>query len=85
MASCHCSLVTYFDCTPPQLKEIEEGDMKMADKALEDGLLNQDGLNLSDQEMEDKVSLASDLDSSDLEEVKEREEQINKRKKIQRK
>ncbi|XP_048476711.1 pre-rRNA 2'-O-ribose RNA methyltransferase FTSJ3 [Rhincodon typus] len=68
-----------------KLKEIEQGDMKMADKALEEGLLDQDGINLSDPEMVDNVSLASDLDSSDFEDVKEREQQLNKKKKMPRK
>ncbi|XP_067916278.1 pre-rRNA 2'-O-ribose RNA methyltransferase FTSJ3 [Heterodontus francisci] len=68
-----------------KLKEIEQGDMKVADEALEEGALDQDGINLSDQEINDDVSLASDLDSSDLEDVKQREQQMDRKKKLQRK
>ncbi|XP_078063109.1 LOW QUALITY PROTEIN: pre-rRNA 2'-O-ribose RNA methyltransferase FTSJ3-like, partial [Mustelus asterias] len=68
-----------------KMGEMQRGDMKTADQALEAGLLHQDGINLSDQEMADEVSLASDLDSSDLEEVKERERRAESKKKSLRK
>uniref|UniRef100_UPI00398F36CF pre-rRNA 2'-O-ribose RNA methyltransferase FTSJ3 n=1 Tax=Pristiophorus japonicus TaxID=55135 RepID=UPI00398F36CF len=68
-----------------KLKEIEQGDMRVADKVLVDGALDQDGIYLSDPEACDDVSLASDLDSSDLEDVKERERQMERKKKLQRK
>ncbi|XP_041029808.1 pre-rRNA 2'-O-ribose RNA methyltransferase FTSJ3, partial [Carcharodon carcharias] len=68
-----------------KMTEIEQGDMKMADQALEAGLLDQDGINVSDQEMVDEISLASDLDDSDLQDVLDHEKQLESKRRLQRK
>nr|XP_055074122.1 pre-rRNA 2'-O-ribose RNA methyltransferase FTSJ3 [Misgurnus anguillicaudatus] len=56
------------------LSEITLGDMKGADALLDD---NEEDLYFSDSE-EDRVSLASDLDSDDLEEIEKKEQEIKK-------
>lgn len=57
------------------LADISKGDMQGAD-ALVDG---EEDFHLSDEEdEEDKVSLASDLDEEDLEEVERREKELEK-------
>ena len=59
------------------LADISKGDMQAADD-LEDG---EDELHLSDEEDDeaDKMSLASDLDEDDLEEVQQREKALEKK------
>ncbi|XP_030647566.1 pre-rRNA 2'-O-ribose RNA methyltransferase FTSJ3 isoform X2 [Chanos chanos] len=59
------------------LGEISQGDMKAADTLVdEEG--DEEDLCLSDAES-DQISLASDLDSDDLEEIEEKEKEIKKR------
>lgn len=59
------------------LADISKGDMQVAD-SLRDG---EDDLLLSDEEDDeaDKMSLASDLDEEDLEEVEQREKELEKK------
>ncbi|KAI7790930.1 pre-rRNA 2'-O-ribose RNA methyltransferase FTSJ3 [Triplophysa rosa] len=57
------------------LREITQGDMKGADALVEGG--EEEDLYFSESE-DDRVSLASDLDSDDLEEIEKNEEQIVK-------
>uniref|UniRef100_A0A672JS32 pre-rRNA processing protein FTSJ3 n=1 Tax=Salarias fasciatus TaxID=181472 RepID=A0A672JS32_SALFA len=59
------------------LTDLSKGDMKVAD-TLVDG---EDDLHLSEEEDDeaDEMSLASDLDEDDLNEVKQREEELNKK------
>ncbi|KAG7488092.1 hypothetical protein MATL_G00030780 [Megalops atlanticus] len=57
------------------LWEISQGDMKGADALLQEQEEGEEDLYLSDAES-DRVSLASDLDSDDLEEIKEREKKL---------
>ncbi|XP_065100499.1 pre-rRNA 2'-O-ribose RNA methyltransferase FTSJ3 [Paramisgurnus dabryanus] len=56
------------------LSEITLGDMKAADALVDD---NEEDLYFSDSE-DDRVSLASDLDSDDLEEIEKKEQEIEK-------
>ncbi|XP_039620430.1 pre-rRNA 2'-O-ribose RNA methyltransferase FTSJ3 [Polypterus senegalus] len=62
------------------LGEISRGDMSVADCLLEEGGQEEDDIYLSDQDESDQVSVASDLDSDDLEEINERQNQLNQRK-----
>lgn len=57
------------------LSEITLGDMKAADALVDD---NEEDLYFSDSE-DDRVSLASDLDSDDLEEIEKKEQEIEKK------
>lgn len=59
------------------LADISKGDMKAAD-ALAEG---DDDLHLSEEEDDeaDKMSLASDLDDEDLEEVEQRQKELEKK------
>ncbi|KAA0711944.1 pre-rRNA processing protein FTSJ3 [Triplophysa tibetana] len=57
------------------LSEITRGDMKVADALVEGG--EEDDMYFSESE-DDRVSLASELDSDDLEEIEKNEEQIMK-------
>lgn len=57
------------------LCEITKGDMKAADALVE----GEGDVYLSDDPEDDKMSLASDLDSDDLEEVEEKEKEIEKK------
>ncbi|XP_030041927.1 pre-rRNA 2'-O-ribose RNA methyltransferase FTSJ3 [Microcaecilia unicolor] len=62
------------------LNEITRGDMSSADAVLEEQLQGGE-MYLSDEEpSEDEVSLASDLDEEDLEEIRAREEKLEKEK-----
>lgn len=59
------------------LVDLSKGDMQAADD-LEDG---DDDLHLSDEEDDeaDKISLASDLDDEDMEEVEQRQKELEKK------
>lgn len=66
------------------LGEIARGDMRIADAVLvEGGAGEKDDIYLSDQEEEemedDQVSLASDLDSDDLDEIQERQKELQRK------
>ncbi|MGH0126670.1 UNVERIFIED_CONTAM: hypothetical protein FKN15_021192 [Acipenser sinensis] len=66
------------------LSEIARGDMRIADAVLvEGGAGEKDDIYLSDQEEEemedDQVSLASDLDSDDLDEIQERQKELQRK------
>ncbi|KAJ8278332.1 hypothetical protein GJAV_G00086470 [Gymnothorax javanicus] len=60
------------------LWEISRGDMKGADAVLREEEEGEEDVYLSEHES-DRVSLASDLDSDDLQEVEEREKQLEKK------
>ncbi|XP_056303319.1 pre-rRNA 2'-O-ribose RNA methyltransferase FTSJ3 isoform X1 [Danio aesculapii] len=61
------------------LHQLAQGDMSAADALLEDD--EQEDVHLSDEEQEDeRMSLASDLDSDDLQEIQQKEEQMLKNK-----
>lgn len=60
------------------LADISKGDMQAADNLLD----GEDDLLLSDEEDDDdadKMSLASDLDDEDLEEVEQRQKELAKK------
>lgn len=59
------------------LADISKGDMQVADTLVEED----DDLHLSEEEDDeaDKVSLASDLDDEDMEEVEQREKELEKK------
>ncbi|XP_029431064.1 pre-rRNA 2'-O-ribose RNA methyltransferase FTSJ3 [Rhinatrema bivittatum] len=64
------------------LNEIVRGDMSSADAALEEQAQGGGDMYLSDEDAgEDEVSLASDLDEEDLEEIRGHEEKLEKGKK----
>lgn len=59
------------------LADISKGDMQAADALIDED----DDLHLSEEEDDesDKISLASDLDEEDLEEVEQREKELEKK------
>lgn len=61
------------------LVDVSKGDMQMADALLE----GEDDLHLSEEEEEDdeadKMSLASDLDEEDIEEVEQRQKELERK------
>ncbi|KAG5851430.1 hypothetical protein ANANG_G00093320 [Anguilla anguilla] len=59
------------------LWEISRGDMKGADALLKEEEEGEDDVYLSDDEI-DRISLASDLDSDDLQEIEEKEKTLEK-------
>ncbi|XP_076135221.1 pre-rRNA 2'-O-ribose RNA methyltransferase FTSJ3 [Alosa pseudoharengus] len=60
------------------LCEISGGDMKAVDALLDEDEEGEDDVYFSDEE-EDKISLASDLDSDDMEEVEQKEKEMDKK------
>ncbi|KAF4097371.1 pre-rRNA 2'-O-ribose RNA methyltransferase FTSJ3 [Onychostoma macrolepis] len=60
------------------LSEITQGDMKGADALVEEGE-EDDDLHISDEEEDERMSLASDLDSDDLEEIEKKEKEIEQK------
>ncbi|KAK9967123.1 hypothetical protein ABG768_001539 [Culter alburnus] len=56
------------------LSVIAQGDMKGADAVLEE--VQEEDVHLSDEDEDERVSLASDLDSDDLEEIEKKEREI---------
>lgn len=60
------------------LVDVSKGDMQMADALLE----GEDDLHLSEEEEDDeadKMSLASDLDEEDIEEVEQRQKELERK------
>lgn len=59
------------------MADISKGDMQAADNLVDE----EDDLHISEEEddVEDKMSLASDLDEEDLEEVQQREKELEKK------
>lgn len=57
------------------LSEITQGDMKGADALVEE----EDDLHISDEDEDERMSLASDLDSDDLEEIEKKEKEIEEK------
>lgn len=59
------------------MADISKGDMQAADNLVDE----EDDLHISEEEDDeaDKMSLASDLDEEDLEEVKQRETELEKK------
>lgn len=58
------------------LADISKGDMKAADELVDED----DDLHLSEEDDEaDKMSLASDLDDEDMEEVTKKQEELEKK------
>lgn len=62
---------------PQALADISMGDMQVADTLVDEG----DDLHLSEEEDDeaDEMSLASDLDEEDLEEVEQKQKELEKK------